>query len=51
MYIDSFSGDVSNAAYITESRKRRCLGCFDTAEAAHAAYIKAKRELHPFCTI
>lgn len=27
------------------------LGYFDTAEAAHAAYIKAKRELHAGCTI
>ena len=27
------------------------LGCFDTPEEAHAVYIKAKRELHEFCTI
>lgn len=27
------------------------LGVFDTAEAAHAAYLKAKRELHEGCTI
>ncbi len=27
------------------------LGYFNTAEAAHAAYIKAKRELHSHCTI
>ncbi len=27
------------------------LGYFDTAEAAHAAYVKAKRELHQGCTI
>ena len=30
---------------------RRHLGSFRTAEAAHAAYIAAKRELHPGCTI
>lgn len=27
------------------------LGCFGTAELAHTAYLKAKRELHEFCTI
>jgi hypothetical protein len=32
---------------------RRCvfLGRFDTAELAHAAYVEAKREHHPGCTI
>lgn len=39
------------AAYINESRKRRYLGNFDTAEEAHGAYLAAKRELHEFCTI
>ncbi len=38
-------------AYITTDRARKSLGCFDTAEAAHSAYLKAKRELHKFCTI
>lgn len=27
------------------------IGYFVTAEEAHEAYLKAKRELHPFCTI
>lgn len=27
------------------------IGVFDTAEAAHAAYVEAKRRLHPGCTI
>jgi hypothetical protein len=29
----------------------RYLGCFKTAEEAHAAYLEAKREFHPGCTI
>jgi len=31
--------------------KRRCLGSFPTPELAHDAYLEAKRELHPSCTI
>lgn len=31
--------------------KRMHLGSFKTAEEAHAAYISAKRRLHPACTI
>ena len=27
------------------------LGLFDTAKLAHEAYVKAKRELHPGCTL
>lgn len=35
-------------ATITVNRKQRHLGRFDTAEEAHAAYLAAKAELHPF---
>jgi hypothetical protein len=38
-------------AYINVNRRRKFLGYHDTAETAHAAYIKAKREIHPGCTI
>ena len=31
--------------------KKRHLGYFATAEAAHAIYVEAKRRLHPTCTI
>ena len=34
-------------AYITAGGKQHHLGLFDTAEQAHAAYLKAKHELHP----
>ena len=27
------------------------LGCFKTPEIAHSAYLKAKRDIHEFCTI
>ena len=33
-------------ACIRVDGKQRYLGMFDSAEAAHAAYVKAKRELH-----
>lgn len=36
---------------IRANGKTIALGCFDTAEEAHQAYLKAKRELHPYCTI
>lgn len=35
------------SASITVNRKKIHLGCFDTTEEAHAAYLQAKRELHP----
>lgn len=38
-------------AQISVNKKLIRLGCFDSAEDAHAAYLKAKRELHKFCTI
>ena len=31
--------------------KRKHLGLFNTPEEAHAAYLKVKREIHPFGTI
>lgn len=34
-------------AQIMANGKRRVVGYFNTAEAAHAAYLKAKDELHP----
>lgn len=38
-------------AYINVNRKRRFLGYHDTPEKAHAAYVEAKRQIHPACTI
>lgn len=38
-------------AYITTNGKPQYLGLFDTAEAAHAAYLQAKRQQHAGCTI
>jgi hypothetical protein len=39
-------------ASITADGKRSIhLGTFDDAESAHQAYLVAKREMHPFCTI
>lgn len=39
------------AAAICVNRRQIHLGRFDTEEAAHAAYVAAKRQLHPGCTI
>ena len=38
-------------AQIVAQGKTKSLGRFDTKEAAHEAYLKAKRELHLTCTI
>jgi len=38
-------------AQITLNGKKRHIGVFTTPEAAHAAYIEAKRELHAGCTL
>lgn len=38
-------------ARIKAGGKRKNLGTFSTPEQAHAAYLKAKRELHAGCTI
>ena len=38
-------------AQIKVDGKKRHLGLFDTPEAAHAAYLEAKRKLHPTCSI
>ncbi len=35
-------------AQIAVNKKHSYLGSFDTEEEAHAAYLKAKQELHPF---
>jgi len=39
------------AAKIGCNRKQQYLGTFNTPELAHAAYLDAKRRLHPGCTI
>lgn len=36
---------------IVVNKKTINLGCFNTAEEAHQAYIKAKRSMHPYGTI
>lgn len=48
------SKGASRKKYISQINfdgKPQHLGCFTTAEAAHAAYLSAKRLLHPGCTI
>lgn len=39
------------AAYIQVDGKKKNLGCFDTAEQAHSAYVAEKRLHHVGCTI
>ena len=46
--VDARASIVRYYAHITINRKRRHLGSFDTPEAAHEAYLRAKRELHTF---
>ena len=36
---------------ISSGGKKKHLGYYSTKEEAYTAYISAKRELHPFCTI
>ena len=38
-------------AQIAINGKRKYIGSFDTKEAAHAAYVRKKRELHPAGTL
>ena len=38
-------------AHLSVAKKNVYLGLFDTPELAHAAYLDAKRRLHPGCTI
>ncbi|AOG25256.1 HNH endonuclease signature motif containing protein [Acidovorax sp. RAC01] len=47
--IDKRDGGIR--ADITVNGRARSLGRFDDPEQAHAAYLKAKRELHSGCTI
>jgi hypothetical protein len=44
----TFDGFV---ARIVSEGRRTYLGIFETPEAAHEAYVQAKRELHQGCTI
>jgi hypothetical protein len=39
------------SASIKTPERSLALGCFDTAEEAHTAYINAKRNMHQGCTI
>lgn len=47
--VDARDGAIR--ADITVNGKTRSLGRFTNAELAHAAYLKAKRDLHSGCTI
>lgn len=38
-------------AQIVVNKKHIQLGCFESADLAHQAYVGAKRTLHPTCTI
>lgn len=45
------SGRSKYQAWIMAQGRNRYLGTFGTPEEAHAAYLAAKRQLHPGCTI
>lgn len=45
------SANKKFCAHIDLNGERTTLGLFNTAEEAHQAYLKAKRELHSHCTI
>lgn len=49
VYLDKRRGKVF--ASIMADGKGKFLGYHDTPEAAHAAYVRAKRELHEGCTL
>lgn len=49
VYLRKDTGRFS--AKITVDFVAHALGCFATAESAHAAYVSAKRKLHKGCTI
>ena len=49
--VNIFKRDKTFQAQITVNGKKKHLGYFTTATVAHEAYLTAKRELHPFCTI
>ena len=38
-------------ARVKVNEKQKCVGYFDTTEAAHSAYVIAKRQFHAGCTI
>jgi hypothetical protein len=46
-----YKRDKKFKAQIKISGKSKYLGCFETAEEAHQAYLTAKRQLHTYCTI
>lgn len=43
--------DRPHRARIMIDGKNRTVGMFETAEAAHSAYVEAKRQLHEGCTL
>lgn len=44
-------GTTKFVARIGHARQKKYIGVFDTPEAAHAAYLTAKRRLHEGCTL